>query len=138
MKPRLRAVVEEPPRISVGAAAVLSRRHAEMAAMLEEVTTRVNVLFDSTSRAPELLLERDGEGPRPASVGALVELTAELQTIIDKYKAKATELLAATVPLPDGVSVAAGDASEEVRLDRVVRREQKAKPAPAKEAVAPG
>lgn len=81
----------------------------EKAAMLDYLGSRIASEFDAQhARAPERLLQRRGEGPRPADPDAVADLTVELATRAEEHRERARTLLCGgAVDLPDlqGVEV---------------------------------
>lgn len=115
---RSRAVTP-PPTTSVADAFARARQHGERAAILEHIVGCVGTIFTAPSGEPEQVLQRSGEGPREASIDAIVDVTGLLLELVAKEKQDFDRLLLAAVELEPASGGGEGTSLEELR-DHVV------------------
>lgn len=96
-------------------------RNVEAAAILRAIRERITRLFhDEQGRLPELLLRRQGFGPRPAQTESIVAAEIAIETLACEFDARARELLGLRINVGSHAVPASGD---DVLYDEIVDRD---------------
>lgn len=96
-------------------------RYVEAAAILRAVRAGVAPRFHADGgRLPDLLLRRQGSGPRPAQTESIVDAEIAIETLAREFDARARALLGLRVEVGDR---AVPSPSESFTSDEVVERE---------------
>lgn len=105
--------------MSVGRAARAAAVLIEKAAIVEHIASTMLADFSAhAGRSPTHLLQRRGEGARPADADALVELSLELSTLASEHRTRARSILDGDVAgVLETVNLAPGAATDEVSSD---------------------